>query len=101
MQAQDRYMLRTAIDQRGKQTINRDAKTTGGIKSFSFNDFSVLKWTLNRSKKARNTTDLLSLAGIKSSLDMYKSLRPSQILKSEEWSKTLSACCISTHLALS
>ena len=79
-QAQDRYMQGTAIDQRGKQTINRGAKTTGGIKSFSFSDSSDLKWTLNRSEQARNTTELLSLAGTKSSLDMYKQLRPSQIL---------------------
>ena len=59
VQAQSRYMLRTAIDQRGDQAINRDAKTTGGIKSFSFSDSSVLKWTLNRSEQEhnkRNTT---------------------------------------------
>ena len=57
VQAQSRYMLRTAIDQRGEQTINRDAITTGGIKSFSFSDSSVLKWTFNRSQQARNTTE--------------------------------------------
>ena len=43
MQAQNRNMLHTAIDQRGEQTINRDAKTTGGIKSFSVSDSPVLK----------------------------------------------------------
>ena len=31
VQAQDRYVVRTTIDQRGEQTLNRDAKTTGGI----------------------------------------------------------------------
>ena len=35
VQAQNRYAIRTAIDQRGEQTINRDAKTSGGIKSFA------------------------------------------------------------------
>ena len=89
VQAQSRYMLCTAIDQRGEQTINRDAKTTGGIKSFSFSDSSVLKWTLNRSEQVRNTTELLSLAGMKSSFDMYKLLRPSQILRSEEMVKNV------------
>ena len=83
VQAQDRYKLRTAIDQRGEQSINRDAKTTGGIKSFAVDNTSVLKWTLNRSEQAQNTAELLSMAGIQSASDIYKPLRPSQILKSE------------------
>ena len=91
-------MLRTAIDQRGIQTINRDAKTTGGIKSFSFSDSSVLKWTLNRSEQARNTAELLSLAGMKSSLDMYKPLRPSQILRSEETVKNVVSVLSNEHI---
>ena len=33
VQAQDKYLLITAVDQRGKQTTNRDVKTAGGIKS--------------------------------------------------------------------
>ena len=32
VQAQCRYPLRKSIDQRGEQTINRDAKNSGGIK---------------------------------------------------------------------
>ena len=83
VQAQDRYKLRTAIDQRGEQSINRDAKTTGGIKSFAVDNTSGLKWTLNRSEQAKNTAELLSMAGIQSASDIYKPLRPSQILKSE------------------
>jgi hypothetical protein len=35
VQAQDRYAVRTAIDQRGEQTINKDAKSTGGVKAFA------------------------------------------------------------------
>ena len=31
VQGQEKYPLRTAIDQRGEQTINRDAKTSGKI----------------------------------------------------------------------
>ena len=83
MRARDQYKLRTAIVQRGEQSINRDAKTTGGIKSFAVDNTSVLKWTLNRPKQARNTAVLLSMAGMQSTSDIYKPLRPSQILKSE------------------
>ena len=34
VQAQTVHPARTAIDQRGEQTINKDAKTTGNIKIF-------------------------------------------------------------------
>lgn len=84
VQAQDRYLLRTAVDQRGEQTINRDAKTAGGIKFFANDSKSVLKWTLNRSEQANNTSELLNMVDMKSSNDMYKSLRPSMILKTEK-----------------
>ena len=35
VQGQDKYPLETLIDQRGEQTMNRDA--TGGIKAFTTN----------------------------------------------------------------
>ena len=85
IQAQDRYPLRTAVDQRGEQTLNRDAKTAGGIKSFASDSKSILKWTLNRSEQAKNTSELLNMADIKSPEDIYKSLRLSQVLKSESF----------------
>ena len=83
VQAQERYPMRTALDQRGEQTINRDAKTAGGIKAFSTNSSSVLKWCLNRSEQATNTKALDDLAGLRKNDTCYKPLRPSQILKSE------------------
>ena len=43
VQGQDKYPLRVAIDQTREQTINRDAKTLGGIKAFSTNNESVTK----------------------------------------------------------
>ena len=43
VQAQDRYPLKTSIDQRGEQTINHDAKTSGGIGSFANSSSSILK----------------------------------------------------------
>ena len=48
IQAQDRYPLRTAVDQRGEQTINRDGKTSGSIRNVTSSSSSVLKWCLNR-----------------------------------------------------
>ena len=56
VQAQDRYLLGTAVAQRVEQTIKRDAKTTGGIKYFANDSKSILKWTLNRSVEANNTS---------------------------------------------
>ena len=35
IEAQDKHALRTTIDQRGEQTIKRDAKVAGGIKKIS------------------------------------------------------------------
>ena len=35
VQAQNSYPIMTAADQRGEQTINRDAKTTGKCNSFN------------------------------------------------------------------
>ena len=32
IQAQERYELKTATDQRGEQTINKDAKTAGTLR---------------------------------------------------------------------
>ena len=52
VQGQDRYAIRTSIDQRREQTINRDAKTSAGIKSLVLNQKSILKWCLNRSEQA-------------------------------------------------
>ena len=89
VQGQERYPLRTAIDQRGEQTFNRDAKTSGGITNVAGNIESVTKWTLNRSSQAEVTRELKSVAGIESANDTCKPLRPRQIVKSGKWSNTL------------
>eukprot|EP00112_Aurelia_sp_Birch-Aquarium-sp1_P005855 Seg1662.2 transcript_id=Seg1662.2/GoldUCD/mRNA.D3Y31 product="hypothetical protein" protein_id=Seg1662.2/GoldUCD/D3Y31 len=85
VQEQDRYKCRIAIDQRGEQTINKDAKVSGGIKYFASDENAILKWTLNRPVQAKNTNALMVLADVKSSDEGYKSNRPSQILKSEKF----------------
>ena len=84
VQAQEKYSLRTSIDQRGEQTINRDAKTSGGVKAFSTEEESVLKWCLNRSEQAKNTKALEDLCGLGIGTGIYKPARPSQILKHEK-----------------
>ena len=43
----------------------------------------ILKWTLNRAAQAKNTEELYNFAGVRSSEDMYKMIRPSEVLKSE------------------
>ena len=43
VQAQDQYPLRSAIDQRGEQTLNREAKSVGGIGRFGGNIDSIIK----------------------------------------------------------
>ena len=57
----------------------------GGIKYFASDPNSILKWTLNRSAQAKHTEALYGLADIKAPDDIYKSNRPSQIIKSEEF----------------
>ena len=89
VQSQDRYPLRTPIDQRGEQTINRDAKTSGGIKFFVSDSNSIVKWTLNRPYQAQNTEALYKMADLNHANDDYKASRPSQILKSEKHVKNL------------
>ncbi|XP_066920039.1 uncharacterized protein [Clytia hemisphaerica] len=64
IQAQDRYPLATACDQRGEQTINRDAKTAGGVKGYSSDHNNVTKWCLNRPNMALITRNLLDMAGL-------------------------------------
>ena len=82
VQAQDRYPILTALDQRGEQTINRDVKTSACIKAFSTNSSSVLKWCLNRSQQPTNTKAQDDLVGLGKNNKSHKPLRPSQILKS-------------------
>eukprot|EP00794_Sanderia_malayensis_P014842 gene14842-biopygen11931 len=85
VQAQEVYPHRVAVDQRGEQTLNREAKTTGGIKNFAASSSGILKWILNRAEQAKNTNALLSMAEVEASSTLYKPLRPSQVLKTEKF----------------
>ena len=84
VQGQDRYPLRTAVDQRGEQTLDRGAKTSGGITNFAGNIDAVTKWTLNRSAQAEVTGELKRVAGIEGTQDTYKQIRPHHILISNK-----------------
>ena len=85
VQAQERIPLKVPVHQSGEQTLNPDAKTTGGIKYFPADSSAVLKWALNRSEQAKNTGALLNLTDMNNPGSIYKPLRPSQILKSERF----------------
>ena len=85
VQAQEHFPLRVAIDQSGEQTLNRDAKTTGGTTHFASDSTGILKWTLNRAEQANNNRVFLQMADINCSSIPYKPNRPSQILKSKKW----------------
>ena len=76
VQGQEKYSCRVAIDQRGEQSINRDAKVSWWIKYLVSDPNSILKWTLNRSAQAKHTEALHGLADIKAPDDIYKSNRP-------------------------
>ena len=84
VQSQDRYPLRTAIDMRGEQTLNKDAKTSGGVTQFASSSSSVQKWAMNRSDAAETRKALREMTGLSDSDTIYKSLRPRQIINSEE-----------------
>ena len=66
------YPCGTPIDQRGEQTINRDAKVAGGIKYFASDQNAILKWTLNHAAQVKNTEELYNIASLSSSEDIYK-----------------------------
>ena len=72
VQGQSSYPTRTPIDQRGEQTINRDAKTSGGIKFFASDLGSVLKWILNRAFQAQNIEVLYKMSDVNYANDEYK-----------------------------
>ena len=55
----------------------------GGIKGFAADNNSVTKSCLSRPEQAKNTNALKQIAGVTNSADIYKVLRPWQIIKSE------------------
>ena len=83
VQSQARCNLRTAVDQRGEQSLNKDAKTVGGVRRFSADNDAVTNWTMGRADQAWNLNSLLQTCNIRQQYDEHKHTRPSQILQSE------------------
>ena len=83
VQAQSNYPLRTPIDQRGEQTINCAAKTSGGITQFASKSSSILKWCLNRSEAATNVNTLYEMTGLSEAGLVHKPLRPIQTIRAK------------------
>ena len=83
VRSQARYSLRTAADQRGEQSLNKDAKTVGGVRRFSADNDAVTNWTMGRADQAWNLNSLLQTCNIRQQYDEHKHTRPSQILQSE------------------
>ena len=95
VQAQDRYPARTPMDQRGEQTINRDAKTAGDIKFFASDQNAILKWTLNCSAQAENTAALYRLADVKKSDKEYKAnILPVSLHQNVVLTESLKCCLV-------
>ena len=53
-----------ACDQTIEQTVNRDAKTKGGLIGFTLNHGAVHRWLLSQSERAAITKQCKSLAGM-------------------------------------
>ena len=64
VEGQDRYNIRTPIDQRGVKTLNKLRRTVRGIKGFTANTNAVAKWTLNQSYQAENLSCLHKLSNL-------------------------------------
>jgi len=75
---------RNAVDITIEQTINRSAKTRGGIVGFSRNTSAYYRWCLTRHCRATYLEATLDRADMTSnSHDSHKSIRPSQVRRSE------------------
>ena len=91
VQSPERYNLPTAVDQRGKYSLNKDDKTVGGVRRFSADNYVVFKWTIGRTDEAQKLNSLLQICNIRQQYDAYKHTRSSQIMQSESRTSNLVA----------
>ena len=56
---QARCNFQIAVDQRGEQSLNKDAKTMDGVKRFSADNDGVTKWTMGRADQTQKLNSLL------------------------------------------
>ena len=79
-----------AVDMAGEQSYIKSAKTAGGIRQFSTNGAAVAKWVMNRPFQARFAETLMEISGLsKTTSSSRKSLRPTEILKSDKMVKNI------------
>ena len=72
------------IIQRYSNFKTKSTFAVGGIRFYASNKEAVLKWCLNRADIAKTTSELKKMTGISKSFNMYKPMRPSQIMASEK-----------------
>ena len=84
IQAEDNYVLNTAIVLRGEQITNQDAKVAGAIMQFVTRMENVSKWCLNGNVHVENTKTLKHFCDIGTDSEIYKPVRLSQIMMSEK-----------------
>ena len=70
--SQARYNLRTAVDQREEQSLNKDRKTVDGVRRFSADNDAVTKWTMGRDDKTWKLNFLLQMCNIRQQCHEYK-----------------------------
>ena len=78
VQSQARYNLRTAVDQRREQSLNKDAKTVGVVRKLSPDNDAVTKWNMGSANQSRNLNTLLQMCNIS---QQYKHTWPSQVCR--------------------
>ena len=80
-----RSFSRNAVDITLEQTVNADAASRStGISAFSQSDSARRRWMITRSVRSAIIGHLLSSAGLKTSEDVSKSLRPYRVVKDNE-----------------
>ena len=68
IQGQGQYHIRTAVDQTGQQSLNKDAKAVGAINEFPADNNAVTKLTkstLGRSDQTKNLNALFRVCNMK------------------------------------
>lgn len=76
---------RNAVDITIEQTINKHAKSSGGIIGFSRNYAAYMCWCMTRSARSEYVEATLDLIGMNEIASSKKDLRTSEILKSEAY----------------
>eukprot|EP00794_Sanderia_malayensis_P020967 gene20967-biopygen15473 len=73
-----------SIDMAGEQSYMRKAKTAGGVTQFATKENTLAKWVMNRPYQTKFVESLMDIAGIRTTTDAKKCLRPSEIIKSNK-----------------